>query len=729
MPGRPWLRRAAGLYGIVDSYLDGTGRRRVVPYGTLVSLLAALGVDASTESSARLACEGEKAKRAARLLEPVRVVTVEPTGPRSVASDGMLRWAFRPGERDGSLEWRAELSEEAGPCHAREGRAPRGHPWTVTFPRPRGLGYHTFRIRLGSGDGEVEATQRVVVAPARCWDGGPGRERRGLFGLCVNLYALRSQRNWGVGDLGDVRRLLAWCRRVGSSFVGLNPLHAIRNEGTDTSPYSPSSRLFRNWLYLDVGRVPELRHLPALRKRISASDLGRTLEVLRRGESVPYERVRDLKRRTLLLLYEAFLRGVAGEKRRAEFETYCEREGAELEDFAVFCALEDVLRARFGGWPGWPPEYRALRSRRVEEFRRERGREVGFYRFLQFETDRQLAELAREASRLGLPVGLYQDLALGSSADGFDTWARPELFVAGVEVGAPPDAYSRSGQNWGFPPVDPRKLRETGYEFWIRLLRTASAHAGAVRIDHVLGLFRQFWIPSGRPAREGTYVRFPFEELVSVLALESHRARALVIGEDLGTVPKGFSRRTRNRGILSCRVLYFERTRGGTFRPARSYPSEALATANTHDLPPVEGFLRGRDLELRYEAGAIPSRAALSKALASRRKEVAALRKRLSADGLLPESAPAGGVAFLRAVHAFLGRSPSRLVGISYDDLTGETDPVNLPGVSPDVYPSWRRKNRRNLEDVVRDPAVRTCLEGLEHRRFRAPRRNRSRRR
>jgi 4-alpha-glucanotransferase len=546
---------------------------------------------------------------------------------------------------------------------------------------------------------------------ARCTPVAAKLGRRRGFGLWANLYTLRSRTNAGAGDLSDLSALLELAAREGADFVGLSPLHALWNRGPHVSPYAPVSRLYRNELYLDVGRVPELARCAAARERLARS--ARELARLRAAEQIDYPRVAALKRGILQRLHAEFEGRPAAARRRA-YAAYRAREGEALDDFATFVALAEARAARSErelDWQAWPRALRDPRSPAVARFRRERWREIDFHRFVQFELDRQLGAAARAAERAGLAIGLYPDLALGSARGGAETWASPELFAEGASVGAPPDDFSREGQDWSIPPLDPLALREQGFAFYRRLLRAAFAHAGALRIDHVLGAFRLYWIPRGRPPAEGAYVLQPARELLAILAQESRRAGALVVGEDLGTVPAGTQARLARHGILSSRVLYFERA-GGRFRPARAYSKRALASANTHDLVPLAGYAAGADLVLRRRVGAIASEPALQAALAERAASARALVRRLDAEGLLrgPEpSAPELAVA----VAGLLARTPCPLVAFSLDDAVGETRPVNLPGVGPDAYPSWTRRMRVEVERLSGHPGVRASCAAL----------------
>jgi 4-alpha-glucanotransferase len=347
----------------------------------------------------------------------------------------------------------------------------------------------------------------------------------------------------------------------------------------------------------------------------------------------------------------------------------------------------------------------------VKEFSQQHADAIDRQRYLQFELDRQIHAVA---SADELAIGLYGDLAIGTAPSGSDPWMFPDLFVGGASVGAPPDDYSLDGQDWGLPPVDPVRLKAEAYRYWIVLLRNALEHMGALRIDHVMGLFRQYWIPAGRPATEGAYVRFPSQDLLGILALESRRHGSLIIGEDLGTVPRGLPAVLKRWGILSSRVLYFEKDKRGRYRPARRYSSRALVTANTHDHPPLAGFWQGRDLELRDQVGSLGKGRSLADAMEERQHERHALVARLASEGCLDAQIPRSSYPQLcKSVYAMLAHTPAPLVGVWLDDLAGETDPVNLPGVDLGRYPGWSRRVTSTVEQLRRDANATEALGGL----------------
>ena len=671
------LQRLADRVGILPEYLDQTGHEvRTTSDSTRIALLRSMRLDGSSDAAARVALRELDAGKLTSLLEPVRV--------RVRGSRGVSRVRLRaPRGMRSQVAWSATLITESGETHRLEGASEPGARGEIVIelgvsPPP---GYHTIEATAAAGGEERTATQSLIVAPRACRKVGRG------FGIFANLYTVSSAGDWGIGDLTTLAELLEWTAREGGHFVGVNPLHTLRNRGWEVSPYSPVSRLYRNPIYLDPGpALPELRD---------------ERDALRGGRAVEYQRVMALKRRALEPQHAAFAGG-------EEYRSYVESEGEPLERFAIFEALADHFG--HGDWRGWPDPFRDPRSAEVAAFGAAHEREVDFHRWLQFQLDRQLAAAADRGRRAGLRIGLYQDLAIGTSSCGADIWANPHLFLEGVSIGAPPDDYSASGQNWGLPPLDPRALRESRYDFWIRLLRASFRHAGALRIDHVMGLFRQFWIPEGSSGTEGAYVCFPADDLLGILVLEARRHGAIVVGEDLGTVPPEVRPALRRRRILSSRVLYFERE-DGRFRPAAEYEPVSLATANTHDMPPLAGFWSGRDIELRREAGELEGEEAVQRARVERERMKQGMLERLAADGVLPAPVePATGAELRGAIHGFLRRTPAAMVGLNLDDLVGETDPVNLPGVPFDRYPSWTRKLATAVEALAGDPEVRAAL-------------------
>jgi len=736
------LRALAERLGVLSSYLSQDGSEvRSTSDETRVAILAAMGHDASSESRARELLEELARRDAERMADPVRVVRERELAG---AGSGGLRfrvpdsWGVRAGER---VEYALEVVEEDGRDSpvvraasedgSEDGSVDDGGGFTASLPRPPAPGYYDLRVTIRARDRSGEARQRLIVVPERC----VMPERRG-YGVIANLYSVRGARSWGVGDLTDLAELARWSGAHGAAFVGVNPLHALRSVGGEVSPYAPVSRLYRNPAYLDVEAIPELavcaEALALLRNDSVRTELAR----IRSGERVEYEARVRVARPILQALHRCFVEeGRSGSAsgtgapadvaRRKAYDEYRKREGQALDDFAVFTALDEHFARGNGAplsWQQWPGGYHSPRSPAVAEFARAHELEVDFHRWLQFELDRQLGAAALAGRGAGLSIGLYQDLAVASAPYGSDVWARAAVHASGVSIGAPPDDYSATGQNWGLTPLDPHRLRDDGYRFWTALVRSALRHAGALRIDHILGAFRQFWIPAGMDGSAGVYVRFPTTDLLGILALESARHGAVIVGEDLGTVPAEVPGTLREWGILGTRVMLFERERDGAFRPASTYEPLSLATADTHDLPTLAGFWEGNDVALAARLGRFANADAERAALRTRQNDRRLLTQRLSADGALPP-AGAGGpegsgtkapeakapdavslldpAALASAVHRFLCSSPAVLVGISLDDVAGETEPVNVPGVSAERFASWTRRMRKPLADIV----------------------------
>ena len=703
---RSATRALADRVGIIAEYVDQTGKeRRVTSDRTRAALLAAMRYDASTEEAARRTLSALRERVEGQLLSPVRVTT---DGAAPIACALPRGWPSR-------VEWELEITDERGHAVRQAGRATvrTGRRIEIGPRQAPALGYHTLRLTVRAPHRAAQAQQRLIVAPTRCVTPEDVLHGERVVGLTANVYALRSAQNWGVGDTGDLRRLAEWSARIGAAFVGVNPLHALRNRGHGISPYGPVSRLFRNVLYIDVEAIPELAESAEARAMVER-ERPRVAE-LRAASHLDYEAVMTAKRPVLEAMHRAFAEHHRGHDtpRGRAYAQYVEAQGEALDDFATWCVLDEREEGR--SWQTWPTELRNAHGPAVRAFRARERESVDFHRWLQFELDRQLGEAQERAHELGLPIGLYQDLAIGAAGDGSDTWMNPDLFVDGATIGAPPDPFAAQGQNWGLPAINPHRLAAEGYEYWVRLVRAALRQGGALRIDHILGLFRQYWIPAGMRGPDGAYVRFPAEDLLGILALESVRANALIVGEDLGTVPPEVPPALARWGVLSSKVLYFEaEAKRGRFKPPEAYPRLALTTANTHDMPSLAAFWRELDIDLRAKVGAIPTKRAVERARRERAAAREALAMALIEEGLWPVGdEPTTDLALREAVHSFLRRTPSWLVGLSLDDLAGEVEPVNLPGVASDRWPSWTRRMTMSLDAMTESADVQRAL-GVE---------------
>ncbi|MFD9404697.1 4-alpha-glucanotransferase [Streptomyces sp. NPDC060011] len=674
------LSRLAELHGVAPAYNPSPDRTVAAPDAALVAILAALGVDASTPDAVTASLARHEAEAARRLLPPTVVCWggLAPAGLDALPDGTRLRVTTEQGEARASAE----------------GLPPGVHTLHATAP-----------------DGRT-ADAHLVVAPTRL-PAPPGR----TYGLLVQLYSLLSRRSWGMGDLGDLAELTAWAgRALGAGFVQVNPLHAaVPGHPTDPSPYRPSSRRFPDPVHLRVEDVPEYPYVEEperLRTVLKRAEQLRE-SVLGQGALIDRDAVWELKREAL----EAVRAVPLGPGRRAAYADFLAEEGQALEDHATWYALAEVHGS---DWRSWPEGLRDPRSPETARARGELMDRVDFHSRLAWLTDAQLGAAQRSATDAGMAVGLVHDLAVGVHPDGADAWAQQEHFAAGMSVGAPPDAFNARGQDWGLPPWRPDRLAASGYAPYRRLLRALLRHAGALRIDHVMGLFRLWWVPQGQPPTEGSYVRYDAEAMLAILVLEASRAGTLVIGEDLGTVEPGVRETLQERGVLGTSVLWFERDWEGDGHPLppESWRADCLATVTTHDLPSTAARLTGEHVELRAGLGLLLGSLDEERAAAAAdTREWLALLSRL---GLL--HGPAGGSpasaeeAEIQAVHRFLLRTPAHMIGVWLPDAVGDRRPQNLPGTW-DQYPNWRlpvadaEGRPVTLEDLAASPRLHALLE------------------
>ncbi len=586
----------------------------------------------------------------------------------------------------------------------------------LPLPAELPLGYHALSVSLNGRD---HARCRLIVCPERAYLPEFLKTDNGrTAGFNVALYGLRSARNWGVGDFTDLRGLIDWAsREVGFSLIGLNPLHALHNRTPfNASPYLPMSMYYKNLIYIDVEHVPEFERSPCAQKLFQSARVQQQISTLRDAEFVQYSEVALLKRRFLKLLHRAFrLERAAQPERSRAFDRYCEREGDLLAKFALYCALDEALHKKnpnAWSWRDWPPEYQTPDSAGSREFAREHARPVEFYKYVQFVLDEQLAGAQRHAKESGMAVGLYHDLAVATDSFGSDLWIAGDHYVNGARVGAPPDDFSPQGQDWGFPPPNKEVHRAEGYRLFRESIRKIVQHGGALRIDHVMRLFRLFWVPPGMPPSAGTYVRDFANDLMHVLALESVRSQNIIVGEDLGTVTDEMRDLFRRFGILSYRLFPFERNyQTGEFKHSFEYPRQALVSSSTHDLPTLAGFWQNADIEARRAAG-LADETAYQNQINDRRREKQRMLDVLHSEQLLPDWYPSGGNLpneldgeLHNAIVGFLARVPSLILLLNQEDLTKETAQQNLPG-STEQYPNWQRKMRFAIEQLNSEDAA-----------------------
>ncbi|HEX2216052.1 MAG TPA: 4-alpha-glucanotransferase [Xanthobacteraceae bacterium] len=648
--------RAAEL-GIETEYVDARGVRRAVPKIALDRLVAALQLPDS------------KAGKSVRTF---------------VWRQGRTR-SLEVGEILNAGEWRLlSAKKQAAEASVADG-------WlTLSGDVPVGV----YGLAPAAGTKTKKTTKVVanlIVAPETAYQLEDVAQDR-IWVLAVQLYGVRSHRNWGHGDFTDLKQLVRLAARAGAAGIGLNPLHALFDDRPDdASPYAPNSRLFLNPLYIDAEAIAEF---PGL----EACGLGREIERLRASELVDYAAVAAAKAVALRAAYDRFRAG-ADPQRQAEFAAFRRERGEALMRFAAF----EVLRRKFlQVWWEWPREWRRPSGAAVERLRAEAGEEMGFYEFLQWIADRQLAACQQEARALGLPIGLYIDLAVGVEPGGADAWSAQQSMVQQVEVGAPPDMLNTAGQAWGLAAFNPTALEAAAFAPFGELLAAAMRHAGAIRLDHVLGLNRLYLIPFGCNPQDGAYVRYPLEALLAMVALESAERRCLVIGEDLGTVPENLRGILADWGIWSYLVMLFERREDAAFKPAPEYRRNALVTFSTHDLPTFSGWRGGHDLAVKRNIGIDPGESD---------------EDRARAHWLVGEALSHSGISRDREwlyadILRFLARTPSRLLVVAVEDLLAVTDQPNIPGTR-DEHPNWRRRLPVALEQLAQHEGLRAAAAVL----------------
>lgn len=626
------LSKAAQL-GIETSFIDATGQHRSIDPSALQILLEAV-----PDAPLRGLLPHAVVCRAGRDCPPVAISGQTP------------------------INW--QIAGDHG-ATAAEGVS---HDHHVTFPAIK-QGVYCLRVVDASGS---EEKTNLISAPERAFAGDFDR----VWILAVQLYGVRSARNWGIGDFTDLEALIEWAARSGAAGIGLNPLHALFDDHPrDCSPYSPNSRLFLNSLYIDASRLPELSQ--GFAKEHAAS-----IEAARSAEFVDYQTVADLKMAALRQAFDAFKLKTTL-KRVTSFDEFRRDGGQLLSRFACF----EVLRRKFHGpWWDWPGQWSSPSDDLLNQLRSgPDGLEIEFVEFVQWCADQQLKACRDLARRLNLPVGLYLDVAVGVKADGFDAWNEQVAISRRLSVGAPPDLLNTAGQDWGLAGFNSTGLALRLYEPFRAVLRASMRYAGAIRLDHVLGLNRLYLVPSGYPPSQGTYVQMPFEALLAVVALESVDHRCVVIGEDLGTVPDGFRDRLLDWGIWSYRVMMFERGYDGSFLPIDRYPQDAMVTFNTHDLPTFAGWRSGHDIDLKHALGIDPGETRDARFFA-----IHMLARAVTGD----EHTEPG---FYSALD-YLARTRSRMLGIEIEDLLGVMDQPNIPGTINE-HPNWRRRLPISLED------------------------------
>lgn len=684
------LEQAAREAGISSGFINAHGKQQAIAPETKRELLAAMGWVAESHL----------------VVTPVPAVKVFVSGSRLAL----------PVRGEGEYAWTLKLESGA----IQQGRI--SGKMTLALPGKIPAGYHQLTLTQDAQQWDC----RVIVAPKRCYEPDALLAGKKLWGACVQLYTLRSENNWGIGDFGDLRLLLKKVAERGGAFVGLNPIHALYPANpVAASPYSPSSRRWLNVIYIDVSAVDDFRLSDAAQQWWNLPLTQQRLQAVRASDWVDYGEVMPLKLEGLRLAYAQFLKRKAQDAQVKSLAAFVKQGGESLYLQAAFDALYEHLAKETDvalGWNRWPEQYHDARGPAVRAFCEQQAQDVEFYLWLQWLAETQFSQCYEVSQQGDMSIGLYRDLAVGVVEGGSETWGDGELYCLKASVGAPPDILGPLGQNWDLRPMDPHVMVKRGYQPFIDLLRSNMTSCGALRIDHVMTLLRLWWIPAGETADKGAYVQYPVDDLLAILALESQRHRCMVIGEDLGTVPVEIVSKLREGGVYSYKVLYFERDEENNFRAPQSYPVQAMATITTHDLPTLRGYWQSDDLALGKSLGLYRDEDVLQELYADRARARQGLLDGLHHYDCIPKKT--GRKAALmemtpvlnRGLQRYVADSACALLGLQPEDWLDMDAPVNVPGTS-DEYPNWRRKLSTSLEEMFADEQVNKLIKDLDKRR------------
>ena len=601
--------------------------------------------------------------------------------------------------------------------------------YVIELPVSVPLGYHILSLQV---DGEELANMRLIVAPNACFKPQSILDGQKVWGLSVQLYCLRSDKNWGVGDFTDLSFLVENAAKQGAHFVGLNPIHALSPAHPDMcSPYGPSSRRWLNFIYIDV-TVVEGYEESDVQNIVQASTFQQKLAQAREVDLVDYAAVTELKLTALSAIFEyqnaKYL--AKNTKFNKLFKTFVADGGDNLQAIAVYDVLQENL-ARQGkasrGWSAFPDELSDFHSPAVKPFIKKHAKRIKFFLWLQWQAALQLEQANDVAQAHNMSIGLYRDLAVGVSAGSAEIWGNKDLYCVDASVGAPPDVLGPLGQNWGLPPMDPEKLYQQQYQPIIDLFQSNMRATGALRIDHVMALLRLWWVAKDDDARDGGYVYYPVDDLLAILALESQRNQSMVIGEDLGTVPDEIREKLAENGVYSYKVFFFEQAEDGGFFSPSHYPEQSMSTLTTHDMPTLSGFWHCHDLELGKELGLYPSEEILGGLYASRHQNKQSILDTLHGHHSVGDEVGydvnyvgmSQGLNFAMQVH--MAKGSSELLSLQLEDWLEMDKPVNIPGTSNE-YPNWRRKLTQSLQTIFTNETLNNLASDLTEARKRASR-------
>ena len=704
------LQQLVEMRGIETQYVDAWGKPATIAESSKAKLLNTLGYDTSSDEKIQSQITQDIQSVWLSVLNPVQVVRSHETINLAVRlpielvnDEHVFEITLENGETlahsfipvDQEMTTMAHIDDVEF------------HEYVVALPLDLPLGYHDVAL---TADGDQLGTSRIIVAPQACYTPDEIKAGKKIWGLSVQLYCVRSEKNWGIGDFTDLGLLIQKAASVGADFIGLNPIHALYPANPNAcSPYGPSSRRWLNYLYIDVTAI-EGYDDASVQSIVHNDEFKAMLSHARNVEHVDYEAVAQLKLAALKAVFDVYdakyLR--SNTKQNKAFKAFVDAGGESLDMLAVYDALQSHLKAQgkeSWGWPVFPQELKDYHNPAVAKFKKANAQEVKFYLFLQWIAAQQLQEASDKAIEAGMTIGLYRDLAVGVSEGSAEIWGNKDLYCTGASVGAPPDILGPLGQNWGLPPMDPRKLYEQAYQPIIDLFASNMASSGSLRIDHVMALLRLWWVVKGDNAKDGGYIYYPVDDLLGILALESHRNQSLVIGEDLGTVPEEIRTKLADNGVYSYRVFFFEQAEDGGFFSPSHYPVQSMSTLTTHDMPTLIGYWHCLDLELGKELGLYPTQEILQTLYADRHANKQAILDTLHGHGSIADNV-GRDVNFTgmtrelnNGMQVHMAGGSSALLSLQLEDWLEMDKPVNIPGTF-DEYPNWRRKLTQNIESV-----------------------------
>ena len=697
------LTELSAQYGLGEAYHDYRGEYRKFSPASRVAILRAMGANLDSPSST-------SAQQSA-LLPLVRVCTQDELyceiTLEAATANTKIKAVVRT-EHGDALPFEAiahQLTRIAATVYQL--------PLPVALP----LGYHQLTISVGN----KTATCPLIVTPSRCYEPETIQQGQRCSGLSIQLYTLRSEHNWGIGDFSDLQSLIPLAAKQGCHLIGLNPLHALRPAAPDhISPYSPSHRDFLNVLYVSVPAIVEYKKSKQAQTLVNKSQ--KVLHTLRASDHVQYVEVARLKLEVLRMLFAEFqCSELAKDTQRAKaFRDYVAQQGTGLQRHALYDALDEHFSqhsAHRWGWRSWPDAYHRPQNEAVVQFAKAHHSQIEFYMYLQWIAAEQLSAAQQLARAQGMSIGLYGDVAVGVDPNGSEVWSNPQLYIDGASVGAPPDPLALKGQDWGIPPQHPVELQRQGYAPFVQMLRATMSAVGALRIDHVMTLCRLWWVPRNMDATQGVYVHYPLDDLVKLVALESVRSQCLVIGEDLGTVPDAMRHAMERFALYHYKVLFFEKGYDGHFKAPHEYPQRALAVVTTHDLPPFKSWWQGEDIALRSQLNMYPDEATQQHVMHEREADRRLLMIALTRAGLWHwhehQPLPEYSFALMRAAYLYAGLSQSALLVIQPEDLMQMIDPVNVPGTSTE-HANWQRKLNGDLSECLQHPEVQEMLSAMD---------------